>query len=110
MTEVIRHIQIDAWIFEVKSVRALQVKDYGEPYSAIANISINGDTAHIDGLMTKEGDCMTDDDIKSFSKYCQQLQIKKTNLEYYENECFQLQTIKDQSENEANRPLNKKVV
>ncbi|MFB1015853.1 MAG: hypothetical protein QMC51_09395 [Alteromonadaceae bacterium] len=55
MSETIsRNIQIDNWIFEVKMVRALRVDNYGDPYTAIANISLNGNSAYIDGMMQKK--------------------------------------------------------
>jgi hypothetical protein len=35
-------------------VRALRVDNYGDPYTAIANISLNGNSAYIDGMMQKK--------------------------------------------------------
>jgi hypothetical protein len=47
------YVQIDKWIFEVKSVR---VDDFGKPYFAVANVVLNGKSAYIDGLLTREDD------------------------------------------------------
>mgnify|MGYP000529984779 CR=1 FL=1 len=75
-----RYIQIDKWIFEVKAVRAIRVDDFGKPYSAIANFTLNGKSAYIDGLLTREGDNFTREDHQTFTKMSQQLEV--------ENVCF----------------------
>jgi len=51
MNTMPKYVHLNNWIFEVKAVRALRVDNYGEPYSAIANINVNGDVAYLDGLM-----------------------------------------------------------
>jgi len=51
-----KHVKIDDWIFEVKTVRALRVDKHGNPYSAIANLTLNGDNVYIDGLLTRENE------------------------------------------------------
>jgi len=58
-----RCIKIDNWIFEIKAVRAIRVEEYGQPYSGIANININGDKA-----------------------YLQQLDITKVDFDRYKNQ------------------------
>ena len=68
-----RHIKIGEWLFEVKMVRALRVDEYGEPYSAIANCNINGDSMYIDGLLTKENQEFSKDDFMTFYKFCQKM-------------------------------------
>jgi len=76
MNEIInRHIQVGNWIFEVKMVRALRVKNYGEPYSAIANISLNGNNAYVDGMMQKNLQQADNEDIADIKRYCQKLSI-----------------------------------
>lgn len=82
MNEMInQHIQIDNWIFEVKMVRALRVKNYGEPYSAIANIKLNGNNAYIDGMMQKDLQQFSNEDLKVIKKYCQRMSISKIDIE-----------------------------
>jgi len=82
MSEMIsRHIQIDNWIFEVKMVRALRVQNYGEPYSAIANINLNGSSAYIDGMMQKNLQQISNEDIQVIENYCQQMSIKEVNFD-----------------------------
>lgn len=82
MSETIsRHIQIDNWIFEVKMVRALRVQEYGEPYSAIANISLNGSSAYIDGMMQKNQQQLSNEDMLVFKTYCQQMSIDEINID-----------------------------
>ena len=80
-TQISRHVQIDNWIFEVKMVRALRVKNYGEPYSAIANISLNGNSAYIDGMMQKDQQQLSEADVQTFKDFCQQMAIKQLNVE-----------------------------
>ena len=88
-----RFIQIDDWIFEVKSVRAIKVNSYGEPYNAIANFSLNGDNAYIDGLMTKEGKNFTKDDYQVFNRLCQKMGIKQVQFDRFKNNQFKLDTL-----------------
>ena len=80
-----KHVQVGNWIFEVKMVRALKVDEYGQPYSAIANCNINGDTMYVDGLLTKEGQNFTRDDFKSFNSFCHQIGLKKCSYHRYQN-------------------------
>jgi len=76
-----RHIQIDNWIFEIKMVRALRVKNYGEPYSAIANISLNGDSAYVDGMMQKDLRQNSNADMAVIKKYCKQMSINEIKFD-----------------------------
>jgi len=76
-----RHTQIDNWIFEVKMVRALRVDNYGEPYTAIANISLNGSSGYIDGIMQKSHHKISEDDVRIIEKYCKSMDIDQLNVE-----------------------------
>lgn len=42
------------WLFEIKAVRAIKCKKYGDSYSAIASISIVDGEAHVESLFAKE--------------------------------------------------------
>ena len=75
-----RYVQLDNWIFEVKTVRALHVDSYGKPYSAIANLNLHGDNAFIDGLMTRDNEGFTEKDFQVFEKVCQQLGINQMTV------------------------------
>ena len=82
MSKVInRHVQIDNWIFEVKMVRALRVRNYGEPYSAIANINLNGNSAYVDGVMNKNLQQLNHQDQEIIETFCQQLAIEDITFE-----------------------------
>ena len=80
-----KHVQIGDWIFEVKLVRALKVAEYGQPYSAIANCNINGDTMYIDGLLTKEEKNFTRNDFQSFNDFCQLMGVKQCSYHRYQS-------------------------
>ncbi|NQZ79395.1 MAG: hypothetical protein HRT52_00090 [Colwellia sp.] len=80
-----RYIKIDDWIFEIKTVRALKVDKYGEPYSAIANCNINGDTMYVDGLLTKEETEFTKEDVAAFQKFCEKMGIESCSYHRYQN-------------------------
>ena len=73
--EITRYTRIGEWIFEVKMVRALKVKEYGEPYTACANLTINGSDLYIDSQMTKNGDDFNRKDFLCFYKFCQQMNV-----------------------------------
>jgi len=80
-----RCVKIDGWIFEIKAVRAIRVEEYGQPYSAIANISLNGDNAYVDGLMTNSSVELARDDFKTLKQYFQLLGVQEVQFERYKN-------------------------
>jgi len=80
-----KHVQVGDWIFEVKMVRALKVDEYGQPYSAIANCNINGNTMYVDGLLTKNGQNFTRNDSKSFEDFSQLMGLKQFSYHRYQN-------------------------
>jgi len=88
-----RFIQLDNWIFEVKSVRAIKVNNYGKPYDAIANFSFNGDNAYIDGLMTRDEEKFNKADYQVFMRLCQKFGIKQAQFDRFKNNQFQLETV-----------------
>jgi hypothetical protein len=49
---ITRIAQMGEWVFEVKMVKALKVKKHGEPYSAIPNLTANGDQMYIDSHLS----------------------------------------------------------
>lgn len=75
-----RRFSIDEWIFDMKMVRALKVQQYGEPYVAAANLTLNGESAYIDTLVGREQSPITRTDIRSISKAAKKLGAR--NLEY----------------------------
>jgi hypothetical protein len=80
-----RYVQIDKWIFEVKAVRAIRVEDFGKPYSAIANLTINGDSAYIDGLLAREEEDFTREDFQTFVKATEQLEVQSFNFDRFKH-------------------------
>jgi hypothetical protein len=89
-----RYVKIDKWIFEVKAVRAIRVDDFGEPYSAIANFTLNGDSAYIDGLLTREDDDFTREDHQTFEKAAQQLAVKSVSFDRFKQNRRVSDTVK----------------
>ena len=49
---ITRVSQLDDWFFEVKMIRAIKSKNYGDPYSAIANLTANGYQMFIDSHLS----------------------------------------------------------
>jgi hypothetical protein len=97
-----RFVQVDDWIFEVKTVRSLRVDQYGKPYTAIANLTVNGDSAYLDGLLTRENEKFSRKDFQAFYKFCQQMQVKQGNFDRFKNdelvsEYVDIQTIKSKT-------------
>ncbi|TDF35499.1 hypothetical protein EYS14_18955 [Alteromonadaceae bacterium M269] len=76
-----RYIKMDDWIFEIKAVRALKVPKYGEPYKAISNLSVMGESMYIDGQMAREDDKFTRKDFSTFYKFCQTLGMKTAHFD-----------------------------
>jgi hypothetical protein len=80
-----RYLKIGDWCFELKMVRALKVDKYGEPYSAIANCNVNGDSMYIDGLLTKEGQEFTKEDFMTFYKFTELLGLDNFSYHRYQD-------------------------
>ncbi len=107
-----RYVQIDKWIFEVKTIRAIRVDDFGKPYSAIANFTLNGNNAYIDGLLTKQDESFTREDYLTFMKMTQQLEVKSANFDRFKQEKRISDSIKITPNNASmnnNKPLLKLV-
>jgi len=88
-----KYVHLNNWIFEVKAVRALRVDNYGDPYSAIANINVNGDVAYLDGLMTKENEAFSRHDFQTFKQFCQQLNLKEAHFDRFKNNNFKSEKV-----------------
>jgi len=82
---LMRYVKIGDWYFELKTVRALKVDEYGEPYSAIANCNINGDQMYVDGLLTKEEHEFTKEDFKTFMKFSQEIGLEGFSYHRFHN-------------------------
>jgi hypothetical protein len=76
---------IGDWIFEVKMVRALRVKKYGEPYTAVATLTANGEHMYVDTQMTREKDELSRKYSAAFYNFCQQLEMKSFNYDKMKN-------------------------
>ena len=79
--EKMRCIKINDWIFEVKVVRALRVSNFGQPYSAIANVAFNGDDAIVDGILLKDEDTLTNNDYQTLRAFCLKMDMKNIKIE-----------------------------
>ncbi len=76
---------MDDWIFEVKMVRALRVKNYGDPYTAVATLTAMGDQMYIDSQLTREQDDFSRQDFMTFYRFCQSLEMKSFNYDKMKN-------------------------
>ncbi|WP_100642602.1 hypothetical protein [Alteromonas facilis] len=99
-----RFMQVDDWIFEVKMVRALKVNSYGDPYTAVANLTANGDQMYIDTQMTRQGEDFTRKDFMAFYKFCQTLQMKSVSYDKIKNGERFARTV-DIVENQQPKPI-----
>lgn len=99
-----RFIQLDNWIFEIKSVRAIKVNDYGKPYDAIANFSFHGNNAYIDGLMTRDKENFSKEDYQVFMSFCQKFGIKQVQFDRFKNNKFKLETVEVEPINDEAAP------
>jgi hypothetical protein len=88
-----KQFQIDDWCFEIKMVRALKVDKYGQPYTAVANCTINGDALYIDGLLTKENEDFSSEDALTFIKLAKRLNISKIYYHRYHHGIAQTKEI-----------------
>lgn len=74
--DITRYTRIGEWVFEVKLVRALKVKNYGDPYSSCATMTITGNDLYIDSQMTRDGAEFDRKDFLTFYKFCQQMEVQ----------------------------------
>lgn len=80
-----RFTQMDDWIFEVKMVRAIRVKKYGDPYTAVATLTANGDQMYIDTQLTREEGDFSRKDFMTFYRFCQSLEMKSVMYDKVKN-------------------------
>jgi hypothetical protein len=86
MNKSITHIaQMDDWVFEVKMVRALKVKKHGDPYSAIANLTANGDQMYIDSHLSVNDEELSKEDFMTIYKFCQSMGMKNIGYDRIKN-------------------------
>lgn len=86
--EITRYIELNNWIFEIKSIKAIKVEKYGEPYSATANLCINNDNAFVDGVMTRDQTDLDKEDYVTFQALCKKLGITKVKFDDFTNQTF----------------------
>jgi hypothetical protein len=84
-SSISRFTYIDDWIFEVKMVRALRVKKYGDPYTAVATLTANGEHMYVDTQMTRDKDDFSRKDFMTFYNFCQSLEMKSFNYDKMKN-------------------------
>ena len=84
--DITRYIELNNWIFEIKSIRAIKVDTYGEPYSATANLCINNDRAYVDGVMTTDQMDLDNEDRVTFRALCKKLGISEVKFDDFTNQ------------------------
>jgi cell division GTPase FtsZ len=82
---ITRIAQMDDWVFEVKMVRALKVKKHREPYSAIANMTANGDQMYIDSHLSVNDEGLSKQDFMTIYKFCQSMGMKNIGYDRIKN-------------------------
>jgi len=83
---ITRYIELNNWIFEIKSIRAIKVDTFGKPYSAAANLCINNDHVFIDGVMTRDQMDLDQEDYLTFTALCQKLGISQVKFQNYKEQ------------------------
>lgn len=84
-SSISRFTQMDDWVFEVKMVRALKVSNYGDPYTAIATLTANGEQMYIDSQLTRGDDDFSRKDFMTFYRFCQELEMKSFHYDKMRN-------------------------
>jgi len=80
-----RLCQIDDWIFEVKMVRALKVRKHGEPYSAVANLTANGEQVYIDSHLSINNEDLNKEDFMTIYRFCESMGMKHISYDRIKN-------------------------
>lgn len=76
-----RLTQMGDWLFEVKMVRALKTSHFGEPYSSVAMMTINGEQAYIDTQMSRADAEFNRQDFTTFYRFCQQMELSQVHYD-----------------------------
>ena len=100
-----RFTRIGDWIFEVKMVRALRVEKYGDPYDAVATMTVNGESVYVDTHLTGPGHEFGREDWLAFYEFAKQLELKKIEYDKVRNGERQTRKI-EIVENQQPRPKN----
>nr|WP_233269035.1 MULTISPECIES: hypothetical protein [unclassified Paraglaciecola] len=74
--KITRMTKMGDWVFEVKMVRALKVAKHGDPYSAVAMLTANGEQMYIDTQLTKDNEELSKSDFLTIYKFCESLDMK----------------------------------
>lgn len=80
-----RICQMDDWIFEVKMVRALKVRQHGEPYSAVANLTANGEQVYIDSHLSINNEDLNKEDFMTIYRFCESMGMKHISYDRIKN-------------------------
>lgn len=98
---ITRVTKMDDWFFEVKMVRAIKSKNYGDPYKAIAQLTANGEQMHIDSHLSVKGEELSKDDFMTIYKFCQSMGMKSISYDRVKNG---FRTSKQVDTSENNQP------
>jgi hypothetical protein len=82
---ITRISQIDDWVFEVKMVKSIKSEKYGEPYSAVAHMTVNGDHMYIDSQLSADNVELNKGDFKAIYEFCQSLGMKNIGYDRIKN-------------------------
>ena len=86
MNEAITRIaQMDDWVFEINMVRARKVKKHGDPYSAMTNLTANGDQMCIDSHLSVNDEALSKEDFMTIYKFCQSMGMKNIGHDRIKN-------------------------
>ncbi|MEP7705662.1 hypothetical protein [Paraglaciecola sp. 25GB23A] len=82
---ITRLCQMDDWVFEVKMVRALKVRQHGEPYSAVANLTANGEHIYIDSHLSINNEELNKEDFLTIYRFCELMGMKNISYDRIKN-------------------------
>lgn len=82
---ITRIVQMGDWFFEVKMVRALKSKNYGDSYSAIAQLTSNGEQMHIDSHLSVQNEELSKEDFMTIYNFCQSMGMKSISYDRIKN-------------------------
>lgn len=83
--EISRLHRIGDWVFEVKMVRALKTEEYGQPYSAVSTLTLNGDNVFIDSQLSRIGEELTREDCDTLYEFCESMGASQIHFDRIRN-------------------------
>lgn len=78
-------VQVGEWQFETKQIRGIRTSAYGQPYSATVMITVVNGVAYVEGLLAREDQGITKQDVKDITAFLGAIGFKSYVFDRYKD-------------------------